>query len=623
MRMSGRRGNADMMPIGDRAAAVTDGVSRPPADPCVKLSVPSSADVAGIGWAFTQNEPLSTGEFISQAERRGVFLDTGRLRQLYRHGVLVPFVYVSGRQVSPPAEPPGPEPGGGGTSLQRLRYARDRGRLVDLGLMPFRPRLPFEKPDSVTSRRWWNGLLYSKHQLLVLPLAEPLLDRVTHSRRGDHFLARLPEPDRALAADAARLRSIAIILAALEARYLPALDPEWMQLTGGSRDEWEHYRAGFDPTALSARLGYLPGQAGKDAEFLLRRARWLDPLPDTWMQLICHAPRKTRDDLTGAALLAMDHREAAEILLLFREDLAGHGQAAALPAMDGQAMRTRLSYRERSLDEDLVELGLSPHPRVVLAVEGDTEYTHVPLVWKELDYPDAPELMRLLNLRGVDHNLEKLAALAVTPLAGERLPPGRPGWLLIKPPTRLIIAVDPDGPRFGTPDAVAKTRGTIMKDVLDSLTDQGVTNPNMLEIDTLVEIRTWPQSCYEYTHFTDDELADAIMTVHHTINGWSREELTGALAYWRQQGKDIKRVWKSGKWDHSQGRPSGAWQYEVSKTELAKALWPVLQARIDQARRGNLPVPPVVAVVRDAYYIAQQWRYHSFALSEGPAAAAT
>jgi len=340
------------------------------------------------------------------------------------------------------------------------------------------------------------------------------------------------------------------------------------------------------------------------------------------MQLICRAPRKTRHDLTGAALLAMDYREAAEILLLFREDLADHGQATVLPAMDGQVMRAQLSYREPSLDGDLVKLGLSPHPRVVLAVEGDTEYTHVPLVWKELDYPDAPELVRLLNLRGVDHNLEKLAALAVTPLVGERLPPGRPGWRLIKPPTRLMIAVDPDGPRFGTPDAVAKTRATIMKDVLDSLTDQGVTNSNLPEIDTLVEIRTWPQSCYEYTHFTDDELADAIMTAHHTINGWSRKELIGALAHWRQQGKDIKRVWKSGKWDQSQGRPSGAWQYEVSKTELANVLWPILQARIDQARRGNLPVPPVAVVVRDAYYIAQQWRYHAFALSEAPAATA-
>src|ERR1700733_6369120 len=157
----------------------------------------------------------------------------------------------------------------------------------------------------------------------------------------------------------------------------------------------------------------------------------------------------------------MDYREAAEILLLFCEDLADWGRTAPLPSIDGQVMRARLSSRERSLDEDLVKLiGLSPHPRVVLAVEGDTEYTHVPLVWKELDYPDAPELVRLLNLRGVDHNLEKLAAMAATPLAGERLPPGRPGWKLIKPPTRLMVAVDPDGPRFGTPAAVAKTRST-------------------------------------------------------------------------------------------------------------------------------------------------------------------
>ena len=75
----------------------------------------------------------------------------------------MPFVYVSGRQVSPTPEPAGPEPGGGGTSLQQLRYARDRGRLTDLGLLPFRPRLSFDRPDSVVSRRWWNGLLYSKH----------------------------------------------------------------------------------------------------------------------------------------------------------------------------------------------------------------------------------------------------------------------------------------------------------------------------------------------------------------------------------------------------------------------------------------------------------------------------
>jgi hypothetical protein len=78
-------------------------------------------------------------------------------------------------------------------------------------------------------------------------------------------------------------------------------------------------------------------------------------------------------------------------------------------------------------------------------------------------------------------------------------------------------------------------------------------------------LRTWDQACYEFAHFDDDELADAIMKVHTTINGWSRADLVSALGYWRDKKKDIKRVWESGKWDEDLGRPDGAWAYEVSK----------------------------------------------------------
>ena len=56
------------------------------------------------------------------------------------------------------------------------------------------------------------------------------------------------------------------MLAALEARYLPKLDPEWVRLTNAEPDEWERYRAGFDPMAMSARLDYSPAQARQDAE---------------------------------------------------------------------------------------------------------------------------------------------------------------------------------------------------------------------------------------------------------------------------------------------------------------------------------------------------------------------
>ena len=480
----------------------------------------TSVDVTRMPWAFTQYEPLSTGEFISQADRRGFRLDTGRLRQLYRCGLLVPFVYMTGRPVGPEPALAGPEPRGGGTLLMQLRYARDRGRLIDLGLQPFRPRLSFDKPDSVASHQWWNGLLYSKHQLLVLPQVESLLARATHRRNDQHFLVRLPEADHFLAASAARFRAIAIVLIALEARYLPALDPEWLQLTHGEPEEWERYRAEFRPgrderpPGLSTRAATQGRGVPPAARALSRSAtRSLDAAHPPCTTQDLGRPQRRRADGYG---LQGGSRDPAAILRG-----PGWPRPDRTVARDGRhdwhPLHERLSCRDRSLDEDLVKVGLSPHPRVVLAVEGDTEYTHVPMVWKELDYPDAPELVRLLNLRGVDHDLEKVAALAATPLAGERLPPGRPGWRLIKPPTRLMIAVDPDGPRFGTPAAVAKTRSTIMKDVLDSLKDQGVTNPNPPELDALIDIRTWSQSCYEYAHFTDDELADAIMVVHHTI----------------------------------------------------------------------------------------------------------
>ena len=77
------------------------------------------------------------------------------------------------------------------------------------------------------------------------------------------------------------------------------------------------------------------------------------------------------------------------------------------------------------------------------------------------------------------------------------------------------------------------------------------------------------------------------MAVHTTIDGWTRDELVTAVAYWRGRGDDIKRVWRSGRWDEQQQQMTGPWEYAVSKTELAKALWPALRAKIDRCQRGR------------------------------------
>jgi hypothetical protein len=567
----------------------------------------SAVDVASMPWVFTQRHPLDTSTFASEAGKRGIELDLATLRELYRHRLLVPFVELTHRPTRAPFTPDEPEPIAGSSRLTEIRQARNTGCLRDLSAMPFLPRLPFECGRQ-KSRFWWNGLIYSQYQLLALPVLEDRLRRRTYHKRGTHRVARLPAPHPLLLDQIGQMRKMTVALTALEARYLPKLDAEWIQLNNADVEGWEGYRDRFDPVQMREWLHYPAEQIRQDAEGLLLRAGRLDPVGAAWSQLMRRAPAKARERLKDAALQALDLRIAAEILLLFYEDLGDRNQAEPLPdvarSMAWHPLHERLSYRPKTLDENLVALGISPHPRVVLALEGETEMYHAPFVWRALGFSDAPELMRLLKLGAANRDLVKLAALAAAPLVSEKVP-GTDAWTLIKPYARLLVAVDPDPP-FTTAERVARERAKILDEIKDVLKTQGVERPDPAELDHLVEIRTWDAPCYEFAHFTEQELADGIITVHETINGLIRDELIASLARTRGRGKDVKEVW-------------GQWVYKVSKVELAKALLPVLLGKVRACMTAqDAPVPPIAQVVSDAYHLAQQWRYQSYALTELP-----
>ena len=110
-------------------------------------------------------------------------------------------------------------------------------------------------------------------------------------------------------------------------------------------------------------------------------AHSIDPLGGPWDQLLRRAPRDSWKHFKGDALSVMSMRETAEILLRFYEDLVEHGAAPALPPLPTRAwhpLTERLSERRQTLDQDLMDAGLSPHYGVVLALEGDTEEIHAP-----------------------------------------------------------------------------------------------------------------------------------------------------------------------------------------------------------------------------------------------------
>ncbi len=575
---------------------------------------------------MTQNEPLDVDEFIKESQKRGFQLRPATLRELYRHRLLIPFVQITSHPVRRPDKQDAAESPFGGTRITDLRLARDTGRLRDLAAIPYQPRLSFE-PAKWTwpATSPWTGLLYSPYQLLALPELDALLARQTFHKRGERIIARMPKPSQPLLDRMERFRKMAITLTAVEARYLPNLDPEFIQLSNvPDVADWAEYRADSDPVHTQAWLSYPSEQISQDAEFLLlMRAHRRDPVGDDWSQLMRRAPAKSRKYLKDAALIAMDDRIAAEILLRFYEDLALRGNAEPLPDLSGamgwHPLHERLSSRTDTLDEALTDLGVSPHPRVVLALEGETEVYHAPLVWRTLGYSSAPKLIRILKLGGVGQNLQKVAALNVPPLIGKQAPgPRGTAWTVIRPSAYLLLAVDPDKP-FNTPESIEKERTKLLDEIKDVLKSQGVERPNPDELDHLIEVRVWNAPCYEFAHFTDDELADGIMAVHPTISGWTRDELVVALGYWRAKGTDIKRVWTSSRRDEASQRMTSKWTPEPSKVELAKALWPTLLRKVQLAMVAEgAPVPPIMQVISDAYHIAQQRRYLSFVITEVP-----
>jgi hypothetical protein len=262
----------------------------------------NAIDTASTPWAFTQHQPLDTSGFISEADKRGVDLDIATLRELYRQRLLIPFVMITHQPVRPPAPPTEPEPAFGGTRLRDLRWARDTGRLRDLSATPYMRSIAFEQ-GTQKSRRWWNGLIYSWYQLLALPQLEQVLAERTYQRRGGRLIARLPDPGPILLDRAEKLRKLAITLTALEPRYLPNLDPEWVQLSNvpDPRD-WQAYRAGFDPVHMRAWLQYPVEQLRQDAEWLLARAHHMDPVGADWGRLMRRSPAKSRKYLKDASL---------------------------------------------------------------------------------------------------------------------------------------------------------------------------------------------------------------------------------------------------------------------------------------------------------------------------------
>jgi hypothetical protein len=562
----------------------------------------SSLAAATLPWAFIQHHPLDTESFTREAAAQGFRLDAPTLRELCRHQLLCPLIQVTAQPAGPTYQLDADQPQTGTTFFALLYQAALHGCWRDPLVQPTHPRLTFE----ALRQPQWNGLLYAYHQLLVLPDLRDYIGLSKRFTRNGRVMVRLPSPTEGMTALAMRYRRIAVALTALEARYYPVLDPEWVQLRG-VRDAkgWERYRAGFSPAAASLHLGYSADQALSDAEQMLRYSHFTDPAKGDLRKLLRRIRRDDKaSNLSGELLWAMEHREAAEILLCFHEDLAPREAAQQTGALD--PLHERLSYRDRTLDEELMDLGMSPYPRVVLAVEGDTEETLVPLVWRALDYPLAPELMRVLNMGGSSKELTKIAALAAAPIVSGQ-PYGRPAWSLRRPPARLVVAMDPEN-NLANPEAEARVRTQLIQELKQVLKGQGVARPDSMELRELVRTSAWSGGCFEFAHFSNYELAEAIERTRGLPPGKTSADLVARLQVERSRGRDVHHAYSD--WPR---------EYQPTKRDLAANLWPVLKRDIERYMENpRARHPDIVKVLQGAYATAQRLRYVRFALPEEP-----
>jgi hypothetical protein len=381
-------------------------------------------------------------------------------------------------------------------------------------------------------------------------------------------------------------------LAALSPRFLPGVLGHVRLPSGSQEDNLWRSRRESNPLELLQLVGVDPLILRVEAERLLHVAKSRDPLAN-WLPLIRHASYNGWSKLKGAALDCMWMRIAAEVLLRAHESLAADAHLEPLPSLAGSdwwhPRHDRigpLAEEADSLERALGTFGLSPHPRVMLIVEGETELNHIPRLLAEFGL-SRPEQVRVQLAKGSQVNAQLLARYGITPRLGRLI---RDTRLIDRTPTALVVAMDPEN-KFATQEKRETERRKLQDAICEEVKLQGGTI-SQADLDYLVEIRVWGDDKYELASFTDDELVPAIAELarQQALSGVDSPEwetrLRTELAAARGRHDDIKV-------------PMGQCGVGENKTALAKLLRPALLAKVEVELAADAVVTPVLALVLD------------------------
>jgi hypothetical protein len=553
----------------------------------------SSLDLLSLRYPFSQLGLMSADEFAKQAMRRRnrwtrrlPSINAQVLEELHRYGALIPLLRVDLTEGDPNRRVDLSQSLTAKhvhtTFISELLIGAAEGRAVDPAIDGFTP-WPTER------RRWpWpgvdSGYLYSRHQLIGLDIATSVVAALTPELSDRQTTWHLAETDRLdqQASDALLTwRSLAITLSALDTYYWPFIT----HAVYHDMDVWRSERLTFDPAAMLSWLGVPAEQIVTEESDLRLKGTFRDDLGDFY-DIVRRAKPDAWETMSGDALASMDFRLAADILDRFAADLNLEGRAS----LDHTPLAQQsVSARPHSLDETLTNFRLSPFPSLVIGVEGATEYKLVPRVLELLEIELDRNWISIIDFGGTKRDLTLLARYAGEPVLGRDL---GSGVTLERPITRFLILTDAENNY-----ATLEDRNYQRKLLLDSLTQnvpldlRGDYYSNKPE-SRIVEIRTWGRYPFEFAHFTDMQLADAMLRIAKVPHPKGRSGLIHAIHMQRTH-------------DSSPNVDDVRWRgSDLSKTKLADALWPVMEKKIRRAIDRGEPGPSIMRALVRAHEMA-------------------
>ena len=504
---------------------------------------------------FTQRHILDRRKFRDESRLRGVWLDDAALDLLDRHRVLTPLfrarrplagVRAAIRTSEPNTWPRYPAWTFAGDAAG-LRGDRDSGFVRSGPDSPALSSRAFNREIEGVSVQVHEAL-YSPYQLLDLRDASDLLPTLRTRDRSAAARARLKAAQRA----AARAVDRVVLLTALEPRYYPRVVRNLTMPVHIGFEVWDATDRKFDAKALLKWSGWTPAEILEEARHLLFRAWSIDP-PRDWVDLVRFVGSSRWKKLRGDALLAIELRIAAEMLLRFHEALHRAKAAPPLPTRQSRVrddLDDRLKFDPDELDSTLAAYGLSPHPAVLIIAEGQTEMAVLPLVMAELGVKRAESYIKILNAHSENEKHSLLATYAALPKLG---PIDQNTAEFLRPPTRYLIAVDGDH-TYRTQQARDAERDRLVDRLAQELAPEYDTPAARDDLRSLILIEAWADGLdFERAHFSDRELADAIMALGTAPAGTSAADVETLLAAQRQSAlaghaRGLEAIWRG--WPH-------------------------------------------------------------------------